>query len=359
MKTIIFLLLSLFFNVSTSYGLEVDEKLSLRMLKVSDSKKTVLINRGVEDGLVVGDQARFFLTSGVVARGVLIKSSPSRSVWSLYRISKASEVRGDNPMNLKIIPPAKLTNDPTKMLKARDTSRNIPKGVVIAPGANNLEGKLTASEEKDLAALGKSTKEIAHLSVRNYELWGLIHLNLMQSNNSTGASGQGTSGGLKVLDVTLGFERYFLDTTKWYSPISFYPFFQMINQESTNVGGNTVSTNVTGYGAGINYHFKYSPLYVGAFIYYLGASFGLGSVSDTASLGEGTVSSNNTVGELSGKFTSFTVGGGGKYYISKGFGLRILLDYYQRSESYTVEGNDNFTKVVNGPRILLGLSYRW
>jgi len=31
------------------------------ILKVSNSKKTVLINRGAEDGLVVGDHAKFSL----------------------------------------------------------------------------------------------------------------------------------------------------------------------------------------------------------------------------------------------------------------------------------------------------------
>src|SRR4051812_7385275 len=90
------------FYSSHLWALAVDEKLPLRILKSSDSKKTVLINRGIEDGLVVGDHAKFFLTTGVVGRGVVIKASPSRSVWSLYRVISPTELVADKVMNLKI-----------------------------------------------------------------------------------------------------------------------------------------------------------------------------------------------------------------------------------------------------------------
>ena len=71
---------------SNSYALQLDEKLTLRILELSKTKKTALINRGMEDGLVIGDHAKFFLTTGVVARGVVVKASPSRTIWSLYRL---------------------------------------------------------------------------------------------------------------------------------------------------------------------------------------------------------------------------------------------------------------------------------
>ena len=38
----------------------------------------------------------------------------------------------------------------------------------------------------------------------------------------------------------------------------------------------------------------------------------------------------------------------------------VLIDYYQRSETYEIENSDeNFAKTVAGPRILLGLAYRF
>ena len=104
-------------NFSKTFALEIDEKLTIRFLKVSNSKKTILVNRGSEDGLVVGDHAKFFVTSGVVARGVVEKVSPSRSVWSLYRVVDPAEITDDKVLNLKIASAVKITEDPTKSMK--------------------------------------------------------------------------------------------------------------------------------------------------------------------------------------------------------------------------------------------------
>ena len=81
----------------------------MRIVKVSQSKKTILINRGVEDGLIKGDHAKFFLTVGVVARGVVVKVSPTRSVWSIYRLVNADYITDDQVMKLKITAPVKIT----------------------------------------------------------------------------------------------------------------------------------------------------------------------------------------------------------------------------------------------------------
>ncbi len=63
-------------------ALEVDEKLTVRILKTSESKKTIMINRGTEDGLVEGDHAKFIVTAGIVARAVSVRVSPTRSLLS-------------------------------------------------------------------------------------------------------------------------------------------------------------------------------------------------------------------------------------------------------------------------------------
>ena len=60
---------------------------------------------------------------------------------------------------------------------------------------------------------------------------------------------------------------------------------------------------------------------------------------------------------LSSSFLS--LGTGFKYFLAKGFGGRVFLDYYRRSETYAFENDDSSTKVVQGPRIQFGLSYRW
>ena len=92
-------------------ALEIDEKLTCRVLRLSSTKKTMLINRGMEDGLVVGDHAKFFITTGVVARAVVLKASPSRTIWAIYRMINPKEINVDSVVNLKISAPVKLTND--------------------------------------------------------------------------------------------------------------------------------------------------------------------------------------------------------------------------------------------------------
>jgi hypothetical protein len=346
-------------------GLAVDEKLPLRILKVSDSKKTMLINRGVEDGLIVGDHARFFLTTGVVARGILIKLSPTRSVWSLYRLSVPEEVAVEKVMNLKITPPVKLTNDPTKMLAEEDVNTQAPEGVVIAKGANegSSDSGLSGEESKDLSHLKKMTPaaEITFMSNRSLELWGMFQLDLSTSTNSQGSKGQETKGSSKQIEILVGGEKYFTSQNRWYSALSFYPFIQYMKRESSNVDGSTISTGLTGYGAGVSWHFFHPPMMFGVPIVFVTASFSLGTVDDVEDL---TPTVNSTVIEsssaLKGKYTAFSGGLGLKYYFAKGIGLRGVLDYYRRGESYTVaDSADPFTKIVSGPRILLGLSYRF
>ena len=104
-----------------SFALDIDEKLTFRVLSLSSTKKTLLMNRGLEDGLVVGDHAKFFLTTGVIARGVVVKASPSRSIWSVYRMVDETQILVDKVLNLKIASPVKVTEDPTKSLKEEST----------------------------------------------------------------------------------------------------------------------------------------------------------------------------------------------------------------------------------------------
>ena len=92
--------------MAPAWALDIDEKLTLRLLKLSKTRKTILINRGIEDGLAVGDHAKFYLTTGLIARGVVVKTSPARSVWSLYRIIDPNFLFKEKVMNLKIATPS-------------------------------------------------------------------------------------------------------------------------------------------------------------------------------------------------------------------------------------------------------------
>lgn len=98
------------------YSMDIDSKFIARILGVSDSKKTVLLNKGSEIGLKEGDHAKFSLPTGMIARGVLVKLAPSRSVWSLYRISSKERIVAQVSMTLKIASAVKLTVDESKNL---------------------------------------------------------------------------------------------------------------------------------------------------------------------------------------------------------------------------------------------------
>jgi hypothetical protein len=97
-------------------ALEIDSKVLGTIIKVSESKKTILINKGTEQGIRKELHAKLSLPSGVIARGIAVKVSPSRSVWSLYRIWKVDKVEKDVAVLLKISKPVKLTSDESKSL---------------------------------------------------------------------------------------------------------------------------------------------------------------------------------------------------------------------------------------------------
>lgn len=106
----------IFLLINSTFALELDSKVLSTIIKVSESKKTILVNKGSEQGIRKGLHAKFSLPSGVIARGVAVKMSPSRSVWSLYRIWKLDSINKGVAVLIKISKPVKLTSDESKSL---------------------------------------------------------------------------------------------------------------------------------------------------------------------------------------------------------------------------------------------------
>ena len=109
-------ILSIFLPLHSA--LEEDTSFKARILGVSDSKRTVLVNRGTEHGLALNQHAKIALPSGMVARGVVVKLSPTRSVWSVYRFMAKDKITAQTVYNFKIASPVKLTTDESKALGA-------------------------------------------------------------------------------------------------------------------------------------------------------------------------------------------------------------------------------------------------
>tara|TARA_R110002072_G_scaffold276051_1_gene437562 strand:+ start:316885 stop:317985 length:1101 start_codon:yes stop_codon:yes gene_type:complete len=363
LKTVKYLMILTILIGSVS-ALEINEKLTTRFLKVSASKKTVLINRGLEDGLVVGDHAKFFLTTGVIARGVVVKSSPTRSIWSIYRIIDVNSVFPDKVVNIKITTPVKVTEDPTKSVYVTESpiettilreriSEGMPTGRVLTEG----DQKELASFKEDNQFLMGNANTSGEDPRKDFEAWGLLHLNNLSSTIEYGERGS-SNGQSATVDFSLGVEKYFYKPGSFLNKLSISGIVHSSTIKSDSVQGQQVTSTVLEYGLSASYHFLHSPFTYGRFIGFGTIGAGVGDASDTIDfLDPDSTQTSNT---FSGSSNFLYLGGGVKYFTKRGFGFRGVLDYYKRSESYVIENEDaTYTKVVSGPRLLMGIAYRW
>lgn len=355
------LLVACFLTLVTNlFALEVDEKLTLRILKVSSSNKTILINRGQEDGLAEGDHAKFFTTSGVAARAMLVKVSPQRSIWSVYRVVTADQLKSDQVMSLKISTPVKVTADSSKALGEPTLKEDT---TVITSTMSDEDRKefmsiggsetpVTAVNPNLTAALPEYSNDSTPLVNELWEIWGTTHIPMMSQTTEMGTTSvQSSSSGNSF---GLGMEKYFDAPGSFLNNFSLQAILERSAFDTTTISGAKTSSVVLAYGGGFNWHFYApSPHVKNTLIGFLSGSMGIGSASDEY----GTTTSSTT---STGSVTFMSLGVGAKFFVAKNFGVRGALEYYQRAESYTgeTEGSD-YTRSVAGPRVLFGLSYRF
>ena len=363
--------------ISAAYALDIDEKLTSRILRVSSSQHTILINRGLEDGLVIGDHAKFFLPEGVIARGVVVKASPSRSVWSLYRLVNPDLINSDTVVELKIATPVQLTSDPSKAFDRPGLSdvltnsdqpaslsavAGIPMGKGAAEGPGNA--RLSASDQEDLAALGLQAtnaqtslhKDLSPqkyaLQSRNWELWvGGNLLTLAVANNGTletfsykgapsfavGGEGYFTQGSLRNLSLMALGNLYRAKKDVEYE-----------GQKSTH------DFTLAQFGLGANYHLWNDPHQSFQFLPFLTAQVGLGSAKDYMVL-----DADNS-GEYSGSSFYAAAGAGVKYYVDSGAGARLVFDYYFARQQFNFDNDIEAVKQnAKGVHWMFSGSYRF
>ena len=341
----------------TGMGLQIDEKLTLRVLDVSDTKRTVLINRGLEDGLVVGDHAKFYLTTGVIARAVAVKASPGRSIWTVYRVIDSSHLAKDKVMNLKIASAVKLTKDPTKSINPDESISVVTKSIPLADGADDIAKILAASQRKELQNVQGHVSGFKHQGVfkKDWEVWGQVHLNgLSYRADIENGSSEGVH---TTFGASAGLERYFDGEFDLVKRISLFGMIHYHSLQTGNLKGDSIGVRGIEYGGGVNYHLNDNPMSYGMVIPFATVGFGIGSMEELTTRVTQNESEDTTV---AGTSAFFLFGVGAKYYLANGFGMRLFLDYYSRSESYTVEDSDiSEDKTSEGPRIMVGLSYRW
>jgi hypothetical protein len=341
-------------------GLEIDEKLTVRILGTSESRKTVMINRGIEDGLAEGDHAKFIVTAGIVARGVAIKVSPTRSVWSIYRLVNADFIVNDGVMSIKISPPVKVTQDETKKLVQDDTPTKAegesPKdlGIPLANGADDLGPGVDETEE--LSAM--KSDEALIIPERNREIFAIVNISGLSAETSSETGSDSSSHSQSYHHIGLGGEIYSQNERQWYSSLSLFGALNLMRLNNQSYNGSSSTNNLTEFSFGSNWHFSKLPSLTSDFIPFLHFAIHLGSIKSSYTEG----SENSSVDSLSssGGTTGFSVGFGYKFFTQKGYGARVLLDYYSRVESYKEDEQLNkFSKSVRGPRFMVGLGYRF
>lgn len=347
--------LILFLIPLAAHSLEVDEKLTVRLLKTSESRKTLMINRGTEDGLVEGDHARFIVTAGIVARGVCVRVSPTRSVWAVYRLVNADFIVNDAVMTIKITPPVKITKDESQALVTEDTPTKLPVdpaavGIPLAEGAQDLA---TATEERlnddDFRGLEDVT-----IVEKNWEVLGLVNISGLTSTTKISDGGGTFKDSQASHHIGLGAELYPQREREWWSRFSLLGGVDFMRLNSQSYGGFATTSDATEFNFGVNWHPGNMPSATYHFIPYLHLAFGIGTVKSSVSQPNVDDESSN------GSTSSFSVGFGYKFYTKDGFGARALLDYYQRAEKYKEDDLGNsYNKVVAGPRFMLGISYRF
>ena len=371
-----------------TWALDIDEKLTLRLLKLSQSKRTVLINRGIEDGLAVGDHAKFYLTTGMVARGVVVKVSPARSVWSVYRIIDPASLVAGKVLNLKIATAVKITPDPTKMVMVEPVA--VPGvDIPVSPDAQAFEQAAAAgiqgpkaqndsdiesefgtdegnSGDKQIEQVASGLTPSQFLpttSTTKGPIWEVTaqgHFNSLSSKLDSDDPSSRNSGAQGSYDLNLGLENYFALPGQKFQNLSLQAFLSMGKSDAmTAHEGGHLASSFLGFGLAVNYHFYHHPQEMRKPIAF--ASFGLGAGRSRDD------SFRYPNEELVGDAFFYHFGAGVKYYIGR-WGGKLQLDYYTRREKYLVEYTDpnglqnledKRTKTLSGPRIALGILYRF
>lgn len=89
-----FLLAYLLF-ISSASALELNEELTNVRIIATHPNNVVILNRGIEDGVVAGSHAKFRGSAGYAARGICVRSGMMASHWRLYRIVEPALVSKD------------------------------------------------------------------------------------------------------------------------------------------------------------------------------------------------------------------------------------------------------------------------
>jgi hypothetical protein len=97
---------------------------------------------------------------------------------------------------------------------------------------------------------------------------------------------------------------------------------------------------------------------INEFIPFLTVSLAMGSAQSTYEPGAEDV--GGAAQEARGSSSSYSLGAGFKFQTQRGWGARAVLDYYNRGEKLKNDVTGvSWTRTVAGPRLWVGLGYRF
>ncbi len=354
------------------YALTPEDVLTIRVLNVSKSRKTILINRGIEDGIMEGDHGKFYRTTGVFARGIAVNVSPSRSIWSLYRVVDKAEMGVDAVMNLKSDVVPKITDDPTRSL----TPDDYPESEILDANTESIDSDTKpnkknsgTSDQEELEALMDSndnavysyvsTKKIINKKkASNYfqktlNAWGgyvYSSGDLNTDNNGTNKTATGTVSGS---GIGFGIEKYFSDQNSFLRSFSFgvVGYKSLTHDIQLETGPFLLqSGEVLEGGVLLNWHFLNDPMEQDKVIGFFETQAGMGNTKNVRG-----------VDSFAGRSTYYLIGVGGKYFFASGLGIKGSLEYYSREEEYMVTGvgQSNYSNSMTGTRLGIAMSLRF
>ncbi|MBT7667944.1 MAG: hypothetical protein HN623_00085 [Bdellovibrionales bacterium] len=348
--------------------LPVDSKFIARIINLSGSRKSMLINRGLDHGLSINLHAKLSNQGQYFGRAAMIKAPPTRSVWYLYETKDSKPLYVDNIITIKIASAVKVTIDPDRLppsvpsllppsslqqTSSNETQRTAQRlNLKQTDGHDILPPKRLSAEELDKLMLSKRRYFINMDSQNNSkgqgrgifgttsELWGQLALQVLSSsydNNQNSVN----SGDNSSFELQLGYERLLNQQFSSWKDISLLATTTLNSQRLTVMNGSDLSTTSFEVGGGLNWHFNGNPLAFNQRIPFFATSYAWGITKS----GDKSISS------------TFTIGLGLKLYSSQGHGIRLLLDYYYRTSSVSNQGSSRL--LTSGPRLHAGLSYRW
>ncbi len=345
---IIYLFFSLFLLFLISFqnilASEIGEKFEVSILDASESKRTILLNRGLSSGLTIEEHANFYDDLGPIAKGVAIKVSPMRSVWALYTVENATKISPNTQIKIKISAPVKLTVDQSKMIRPAialsdqqkfSTSRDA--GVFFDKLSPEIKDEFEKKQKEETKNRNVPFVERAH------EFWGILDFSFFNTSLKREGSRTEASSSLS-LNYKIGYE-YYLD--KFIKQLSLDIFFK--EEYGTYLTGNSQKTrlNFLEFGVGPNWHFYNDPMLYGEVIAFTYFHFGGGLIDSKAI----STDSNGTT-------STIAIGVGGKYYLSSGIGLRLILEY-SYSNRYFIVDSIAQNEAISGVKSYIGFSYRF